>query len=276
MSRGSGRRSGALVLGYSLAAVLILAIIAAVLRLVGFFAPTGGSGRHTVGDLSEAGAVHSIRVDHFTGDLVVRQGDFQVETQDMPADFSCYEEDGVLVLDGGTTAGSWLDRLFGSTRPTVWLTLPAGQALEDVWLTTGAGDVEIDALAARRFTLKAGAGDVTIQSLTATESCALEGGVGDTDIYGGVLAGLEISTGVGDVTCTGQLLGDCSVSGGVGDTELTVLGRRSDYRLSYSSGVGDVEINGADARRDAVDDSGAPHSLHLSTGVGDIDVDFQG
>lgn len=213
-----GRRRTALLLGYSLAALLILGIISVLLRAVGFFAsPTP---QISGVELQGAEAVRSIRVDHFTGDLTVQQGDFQLESQDMPADFSCRVQGDVLVLDGGSTADSWLGRLFDSRRPAVWLTIPAGLALEDVNISIKAGDLTINGLDTRRFTLESGASDVSIQSLTAKETCKIEGGVGDLDLYGGVLTGLELSAGVGDLTCTAQLLGDCSLAGGVGDIDV--------------------------------------------------------
>lgn len=269
-----GRRGPALLLGYSLAALLILAIIAALLGVAGLFASP--SGQTTGVGLRGAEAARSIRVEHFAGDLILGQGDFRLESQDMPPDFSCFMQGDVLVLDGGSRADSWLGRLFEARHPTVWLTLPAGLALEDVEIAIQAGDLAIGALDTRRFTLEAGVGDVSIQSLTAAESCKIEGGVGDLELYGGALTGLELSTGLGDLSCTARLLGDCSISGGLGDTEITVLGPRSDYRLACSGGLGDVEIDGVEVHGALENDDAAPHSIRISVGMGDIDVEFRG
>ena len=272
----NNRRSLALLLGYSLAGLIICAIFFTALQVLGLLSllGPGGGARSPLETRLEGGQVDSLRV-QVHGDLTLRQGPaLRVETQNADDSFRCDLQDGKLTVSSDS-GQNWLVNWRG-IRQKVIVTLPEGVQLEEALLSVGAGDLEVEGLDARRLTLEGGVGDVICRRLNAAESSQVTMGVGDIEILSGQLQNLEISGGVGDLECAASLLGQCTVESGVGDIDLTLAGSFRDYRIQIKKGVGDVEIDGEDVKNGAYGDAAAPNVLDISGGVGDIEIEFEG
>ena len=270
----NSRRSLALLLGYSLAGLIIFAMLFTALQALGLLSllsAGGGAGAPFQTNL-QGGQVRSLQI-QVHGDLSIRTGpELRVETQNAAESFRCDLQDGLLTVSSNSEL-SWFVNWRG-IRQKVVVTLPEDLQLEEALLSAGAGDLDIDSLNVLRLTLEGGVGDALCRRLNVAESCQLSIGVGDIDILSGQLQNLDFSGGVGDLDCAAALGGQCTIKGGVGDIDLTLLGAMGDYCIQVDNGIGDVEIDGEDVKNGVYGNSASSNTLEVSSGVGDIEIEF--
>lgn len=271
----NNKRSLALLLGYSLAGLLLFAMLALLLQAVGLIDlihSGGGSGPSQV--YLQGGQVRSVDIRVHSG-LTIRTGpELLVEARNAEDSFRCtLDDNGLLTISSDRPALAWLGNWRGAAQQVV-VTLPEGAQLERAALTLGIDDLEVEQLDTRTLLLTGGVGDATFYRLTALESAKITVGVGDIEIMGGQLQDLNLEGGVGDFDCAAALLGSCVMENGVGDTDLTLPGSRQDYYIQALNGIGDVEIDGVDLKNGAYGDPAAPNRLNISNGVGDVEIEF--
>lgn len=272
----NNKRSLALLLGYSLAGLLLFAMLALLLQAVGLvdLIHSGGAGGPSQTYL-QGGQVRSLEIRVHSG-VTIRTGpELLVEARNAEDSFRCaLDETGLLTISSRKPALSWLGNWQGKSQQVV-VTLPEGTQLEQAVLTLGIDDLEVERLDTRTLLLEGGVGDATFYHLTALESAKITVGVGDIEIDAGQLQNLELEGGVGDFDCAAALLGSCVMETGVGDTDLTLPGSRQDYYIQSQNGIGDLEIDGVDLKNGAYGDPAAPNRLDISNGVGDVEIEFR-
>lgn len=268
----NNRRSLALLLGYSLAGLILLAILFMIFQVLGLLSLLGPEGGGSFQTDLQGGQIRSLQI-QVHSDLSIRTGpELQVESQNAVDSFRCDLQDGLLTVSSKGDLPWFLN--WRGNRQKVIVTLPEDLQLEEALLSAGAGDLDIDSLDVRRLTLEGGVGDIVCRRLNAAESCQISTGVGDIEILSGQLQTAEISGGVGDLDCAAALLGQCSIEGGVGDIDLTLTGAPGDYSIQVSNGLGDIEIDGEDVKNGVYGAPASPNALTIASGVGDIEIEF--
>ena len=122
--------------------------------------------------------------------------------------------------------------------------------------------------------LRSGVGDLKLQNLNVAEG-VIELGVGEVELEHMAVSTLSIETGTGDIALEDVDVTVMSAESGTGSIELDLIGAPEDYSLDLSTGVGSVEVADRDQGTKHFT-QGGEKTVKAMTGVGDIDVEFQG
>lgn len=144
-----------------------------------------------------------------------------------------------------------------SHTPVFQITVPKGVALEELDIEVGAVDLTINNISAREVDIECGAGEVDINDVSFND--------------------FELSSGASDLSYHGKLTGESKIHGGIGVVDMEIQGNASDYEILGSVGLGSLSINGNNYdgfAKDLVLNAGAPMSIEIDSGVGDIILDF--
>ena len=220
---------------------------------------------------SVSGEIRHLELEIYAANLHIKEGSaFSVESN--LKNLKVTDKNGYLMVKDTTKNGHFGSEAFENAVLTICV--PKGTVFDHVDLSTGAGKVTMDTLSAKTLDFELGAGEVTISSLTATDSADIEGGAGRITISQGALKNLELEMGVGQLNLTSQLTGDCRFDMGVGESNLTVLGKKEDYKLDLSKGIGGISVDGTAVSDYGSSGSGA-NKLEINGGVGAINIAFQ-
>ena len=261
----------AMALGLCLALSIILAIAGGVSALfgVGGWWQEGEMG--TVNFSQEYAGVLNIDIDNDMGALTIRQGDvFRVEAYDARNSFTCRQQGDTLKIESG---GGWNPFRWGAGGTQIVVTLPQGYEAQRVEIENGAGRVEIKGLKAGLLTIENGAGAFYGQDMSAQRT-NIDAGVGEVSIQQAEFHDLDLETGVGATTITGSVTGRSRVECGVGETTLNISGNVADYSITADMGIGAISLNGQKISGSA-GTPGAPNALHVSGGIGAVNINIQ-
>lgn len=156
----------------------------------------------------------------------------------------------------------------------VVLTVPQGVVFESFELEAGAGEVSIQSLNSNRITFDFGAGKVSIGNLVATLNADIEAGAGELIISDGAINDLDLDVGVGKTELRASLTGECSINCGVGETNVSVIGKSSDYTMKISTGIGSVTVNNTTVKGNTVLGKGE-NELNVEGGIGTVNIEFE-
>lgn len=253
----------------ALAVFLILAIISGIcgaISMVSFFFDGDAAGEMQTYTVSSD--VESLDLEVSAAALEIVTGDsFSVESNHKY--LSVKEDNGALRISEEKI-------LFGvsSDGVTVILTVPEGFVFEDAAISAGAGKVSVDTFSANVLSLDLGAGAADIGCLNVNSRARISGGTGKLTIQSGELHDLSMDIGVGKLELAGKLTGRCTVDYGIGDAELTLLGKKDDYRIEVDKGVGGATLDGKVLSDDSIWGGGA-NRIDVDGGVGSIHIRFK-
>ncbi len=200
-------------------------------------------------------------------DITINQGEaFSVESNLKYLTVS--DENGLLSVKD-------TKRFFGNyNNAKLIITIPTDVVFENAELTAGAGIFTVDTLSAKELNCDFGAGEVKIDSLSATSAADINGGTGKITISGGSINDLNFHMGVGELNLTSLLIGECDLAFGVGESNITLLGRKSDYTLDITKGIGSIRVDGDNISYSSGNGSGQ-NKVKLKGGVGAVNVKFK-
>jgi len=164
-----------------------------------------------------------------------------------------------LVITEARRRGPSFSINFGFDRQGYYLilTVPRGTTLDMLSLETGVGRIEVENIEAARADISSGVGNVHVR---------------DVDFGHTIL-----DSGVGNVYADGIFTGRTDLSSGTGNVTLTLPGARDDYAYNISTGVGHATIDGNRTTGGTTRSHTNPIAdLRLSSGVGNVRVDFRG
>lgn len=209
-------------------------------------------------DVALTGDVRTVAVDSGSGDVTVRHDPAaaeprlvrRVEYRGTAPGATTRQDDDRLALDGCP----------GSCSVDYELTLPDQDAA--VTGVLGSGDAEISGVAT--VDLELGSGGTRLRDVTGPVTLD----VGSGDVRGEGLSGdADVGSSSGTVRLAFAVPASARVRASSGDVEVTVP--RADYAVVATTGSGEV--------RDGVGATpGAPHTLDLGTGSGDVVLGFGG
>lgn len=146
-----------------------------------------------------------------------------------------------------------------------------GVKFDEVELIIGAGKLDAEKLVTSDLKLDLGAGKAAINELIATKKADIEGGAGMVKISDGELHNLDLEIGAGKAEVRAKVTGSARVSSGVGKTDLTLVGRESDYKLAIDKGIGQVTLNGMGLSDGQIVGDGATR-IDVKSGVGAMEI----
>lgn len=152
--------------------------------------------------------------------------------------------------------------------------LPTGNSLTNLSLDGGAGQVSLNDITTDHLKLQLGAGNSEINNLTVKNSSSIEGGAGNLSIYRGRIKNLDLDLGVGNVTIEAELLGQNKIEAGIGNLNVNLLGKKDNYQIKATKGIGKITINDASVKADTTFGNGDNY-LNLNGGIGNITVSFK-
>ena len=199
--------------------------------------------------------------------LIVKEGEFAVKTNNSYISWT---------LEGETLKIKEKDRnkLFGVDGAyTLELYVPVGTVFNDVEIEAGVGEISMEELSCKTLSLELGTGRVELEKLSVSEDAAVDGGVGEFTVKSGEVNDLEFVMGVGKADIT-LAIGDGKIDGGVGSMSVTLLGKKEDYKLTLTKGLGDISVNGESISNNATLGDGASR-LTVTGGVGSIAISFE-
>lgn len=175
--------------------------------------------------------------------------------------------------------GEWEHLLdFGNDtrRPAIEIELPTGLSLDSCSVHVGAGSAAFENISADDFDVDSGAGSIKGRSITA-KNVTVEAGAGSIDLAQCAFEETKVSTGAGSFSFDGSLGKRTEVSSGAGPIDMSVKGKKDDYRIDYSRGVGSVRVAGESYNgmgNGTAGNGNADHRIKVSSGVGSVKIDF--
>lgn len=248
---------------------LIVSIIGGIAGVAGLFGGSlGDEGvSDTVKEYTVGSQIRDLEIEINAADLTIQYAqDFRVESNLAYLDVS--DENGCLSITETRKKGLRYEDAM------LTLYIPEGFAFEEVEINTGAGELTAEVLNAGALTLDLGAGKVEIGQLNASEEAVINGGAGAVTISGGVLNDLDLDMGVGELDMTAALLGESELNYGVGKAELTLLGTKEDYTVTFNKGLGSAVIDGRSVDDGAMVGTGT-NRVEIDGGVGASKVSFR-
>lgn len=162
-------------------------------------------------------------------------------------------------LEFKTSGKVWKEQgLEGKEAGTYTLYIPEGMALEEIEIVAGAGDLKVDGLNGSEMSLEIGAGNAVLTNLY----------IGETDVV----------CGAGNVELSGTLEGDIDIECGVGNVTMQLQAEKTDYNYDIANGIGNLSISGENYTTltgTVYEDYGAPYTIEVSGGLGNIEIGFQ-
>lgn len=257
-------------------------------------APDGKGGRRnlTADDFSSRNFsfqnVENIEIDSSIYTISFSKGpvsDVQVELTNVYNGYTVEQEGNTLKLEEpdnlrNFNLGSLFDLLDGVGIPraaSITITVPEDFAAQEIELDGGIGDITLKDIAANILNIDAGVGDIK-GSRISVDNLDIDGGTGNIKLTDTSLGNTEIDAGVGNITIYGSLHGHATIDCGVGNISLSLNDSRDKYSLILDKGLGSMKLDGSKVKFDDTysENPGAPYSLDISGGVGNITIDFAG
>lgn len=234
----------------ALAVFLSIIIISGIVGIIALFA--GFSSRDTVADGTKFYAVpkeiNSISIEISAANLTIQKGNaLSVESNIKKLDVS--EKNGTLKIRE--------KQLFGFYRSNAVLTVTVP---EDIFI--------------ENLSIETGAGNITLEDLNITREASVESGIAKISVNGGTYNNLNVDSGIGGFVFNGLVTGECEISSGIGESDITILGKKSDYSLNIEKGIGSITVDGEKISELKTND-GKAGSIEIDGGIGTIDLKFE-
>lgn len=230
----------------------------------------GDSGAEPVSavqDLPAGAEITSLDIELTQNALEIKQGDaFSLEISEKMKPYAQYSvKDGTLFFKDTRELVAANQNYTLGTRNELRkyravITLPKDQELTGIQISAGVSEVSISGVRMVKMDYYGGVGVLDARDIAVSERFLLECGVGECDIRG-------------------DLRGELDIRGGVGDVSVTLDGPRSDYAIEATTGVGTLEIGGQShgmLARKITENTSAPNSVEITSGVGKISIAFGG
>lgn len=147
-------------------------------------------------------------------------------------------------------------------------------------IKTEAGSMHCDVLETDNLTLKTGAGDTVIHSIQVSEQADVKLSAGNI-VLGkegftttNSINNLSLKTGIGNCNLNSKLTGSNKLKCSTGNLSVNLAGSRSNYNISSSSNIGDVDIDDSETHGADNSDSELYGSIEIKSNLSDIDIDF--
>ena len=173
----------------------------------------------------------------------------------------------------------WHRDEIGRSKTVITVKIPQNTLFDTVDINTGAASLTLDGFTAtQRFILNTGAGEVNINNITAS-NVNIKTGVGETVFRNCSFTDTEMHTGVGETVFDGKIFQNLEIHAGIGEIDMRINGKKDDYAIDITSGIGSVSVNGASGSGlmgNIVKENQrtALHTIEVKAGIGEVNINF--
>ncbi len=215
---------------------------------------------------NNSGALLDIDVS-FTN-LIIKKGEFlKAETNNK--NINCKQNNQNLQIK--EKKHNWFSK---NNKGDLIIYIPEDLNFEKVKINAGAGKIQIENINAKKLYLDLGAGETVIEKLNITDNCKIESGAGKVSILSGNINELNLDMGVGKFDVTSSITGNSKIDAGIGNLELNILGKKEDYKIKTSKGIGNINIDGDNILDNYIYGNGK-NIIKVDGGIGNINIAFK-
>lgn len=218
--------------------------------------------------------VNSLDIRLDVSKLNIKNGnEFKVEVTNPTNNFYC-KMDGDTLKIRDERSGFHLSSFdfMDKVIPEIVIYIPENQKFDYIDIEAGISDIYIEKLVANEFDIQTGVGKCTIDNILA-DIANINGGAGDTNIQNSTLKKLKLEAGVGKFVINSEISQEGKIEAGVGQLIINLKGKREDYKVKTSTGIGNLLVDGIKAGDNQVIGNGSSY-IKVEAGVGEVQVKF--
>ena len=172
----------------------------------------------------------------------------------------------------------WRRDKIGPTKTVITVKIPQNMAFNTANINIGAASLILDGFTVDQgFTLNTGAGKVDVKNITAS-NVNIETGVGKTVFHNCSFTDTVMNTGVGENLFDGSVFNNLEINAGIGEIDMRINGKKDDYLINATSGIGSILIDGRSATgidsTFRINNQNALHTIRVKAGIGQVNITF--
>ena len=172
----------------------------------------------------------------------------------------------------------WKGDRLGRSKTAITVKIPQNTLFDTADINIGAGLLMLDGFTAnQRFKLNTGAGEVDVKNITAS-NVNIQTGVGETVFHNCSFTDTVMNTGIGETVFDGKIFKSLDIKAGIGEIDMRINGKKDDYLINATSGIGSILIDGRSATgidsTFRINNQNALHTIRVKAGIGEVDIKF--
>ena len=172
----------------------------------------------------------------------------------------------------------WKGDRLGRSKTAVTVKIPQNTLFDTANINIGAGLLILDGFTAnQRFKLNSGAGKVDVKNITAS-NVNIQTGVGETVFHNCSFTDTVMNTGIGETVFDGSVFKHLEINAGIGEIDMRINGKKDDYLINATSGIGSILIDGRSATgidsTFRINNQNALHTIRVKAGIGEVNINF--
>ena len=172
----------------------------------------------------------------------------------------------------------WNRNTGGRSKTVITVKIPQNTIFDTADINIETGSLILDSFTAtQQFTLNVGAGEIDIKNITAS-NVDIKTGVGETAFHNCSFTDTVINTGVGETSFDGRIFKSLDINAGIGEIDMRINGKKDDYLINATSGIGSILIDGRSATgidsTFRINNQNALHTIRVKAGIGKVNIRF--
>ena len=172
----------------------------------------------------------------------------------------------------------WKGDRLGRSKTAITVKIPQNTLFDTADIIIGAGLLMLDGFTAnQRFKLNTGAGEVDVKNITAS-NVNIQTGVGETVFHNCSFTDTVMNTGIGETVFDGKIFKSLDIKAGIGEIDMRINGKKDDYLINATSGIGSILIDGRSATgidsTFRINNQNALHTIRVKAGIGEVNINF--
>lgn len=172
----------------------------------------------------------------------------------------------------------WKGDRLGRSKTAITVKIPQNTLFDTADINIGAGLLMLDGFTAnQRFKLNTGAGEVDVKNITAS-NVNIQTGVGETVFHNCSFTDTVMNTGIGETVFDGKIFKSLDIKAGIGEIDMRINGKKDDYLINATSGIGSILIDGRSATgidsTFRINNQNALHTIRVKVGIGQVNITF--
>ena len=172
----------------------------------------------------------------------------------------------------------WKGDRLGRSKTAITVKIPQNTLFDTANINIGAASLMLDGFTVnQRFNLNTGAGKVDVKNITAS-NVNIETGVGKTVFHNCSFTDTVMNTGVGENLFDGSVFKHLEINAGIGEIDMRINGKKDDYLINATSGIGSILIDGRSATgidsSFRINNQNTLHTIRVKAGIGQVNITF--
>ena len=172
----------------------------------------------------------------------------------------------------------WKRDRMGRSKTVITVKIPQNTVFDTADINIGAALLTLDGFtASQRFKLNTGAGEVDVKNITAS-NVNIQTGVGETVFHNCSFTDTVMNTGIGETVFDGKIFKSLDIKAGIGEIDMRINGKKDDYLINATSGIGSILIDGRSATgidsTFRINNQNALHTIRVKAGIGQVNITF--